>query len=134
VAPASNTVWPWELIAACAVLGMTRKARPDIIGFKQSGRTRLLTQGSYTLYFLLNSVRFERLFATGLTMFGAGPGGSISSAYQGSAGSAMTAGFEQRPGKRKAGLCVESGFACPGLLAIVSVAAACVSMQDAERS
>jgi Glycosyltransferase family 29 (sialyltransferase) len=49
---------------------------PDIIGFKQTGRTRLLTQGSYTLYFLLNSIRFERLFITGFTMFGAGPGGS----------------------------------------------------------
>jgi hypothetical protein len=56
---------------------------PDIIGFKQSGRTRLLTQGSYTLYFLLNSTRFERLFVAGFTMFGAGPGGSIGSAYQG---------------------------------------------------
>jgi Glycosyltransferase family 29 (sialyltransferase) len=49
---------------------------PDIIGFKQTGRTRLLTQGSYTLYLLLNSIRFERLFITGFTMFGAGPGGS----------------------------------------------------------
>jgi Glycosyltransferase family 29 (sialyltransferase) len=49
---------------------------PDIIGFSQSGRTRLLTQGSYTLYFLLNSLRIERLFVTGFTMFGAGPGGS----------------------------------------------------------
>jgi hypothetical protein len=49
---------------------------PDIIGFKQSGRTRLLTQGSYTLYLLLNSIRIERLFVTGFTMFGAGPGGS----------------------------------------------------------
>lgn len=49
---------------------------PDIIGFDQAGRTRLLTQGSYTLYFLLNSLRIERLFLTGFTMFGAGPGGS----------------------------------------------------------
>jgi hypothetical protein len=49
---------------------------PDIIGFDQTGRTRLLTQGSYTLYFLLNSIRIERLFVTGFTMFGAGPGGA----------------------------------------------------------
>jgi hypothetical protein len=49
---------------------------PDIIGFKQTSRTRLLTQGSYALYFLLNSIRFDRLFITGFTMFGAGPGGS----------------------------------------------------------
>jgi hypothetical protein len=49
---------------------------PDIIGFEQADRTRLLTQGSYTLYFLLNSLRIERLFLTGFTMFGAGPGGS----------------------------------------------------------
>jgi Glycosyltransferase family 29 (sialyltransferase) len=49
---------------------------PDIIGFEQSGRTRLLTQGSYALYFLLNSIRIERLFLTGFTMFGAGPGGA----------------------------------------------------------
>jgi hypothetical protein len=49
---------------------------PDIIGFEQADRTRLLTQGSYTLYFLLNSLRIERLFLTGFTMFGTGPGGS----------------------------------------------------------
>ena len=49
---------------------------PDIIGFDQVGRSRLLTQGSYTLYFLLNTLRIERLFLTGFTMFGAGPGGS----------------------------------------------------------
>jgi hypothetical protein len=49
---------------------------PDILGFDQADRTRLLTQGSYTLYFLLNSLRIERLFLTGFTMFGAGPGGS----------------------------------------------------------
>jgi Glycosyltransferase family 29 (sialyltransferase) len=49
---------------------------PDIIGFEQTGRTRLLTHGSYTLYFLLNSIRIERLFVTGFTMFGAGPGGA----------------------------------------------------------
>jgi hypothetical protein len=49
---------------------------PDIIGLDQVGRTRLLTQGSYTLYFLLNSLRIEQLFVTGFTMFGAGPGGS----------------------------------------------------------
>jgi hypothetical protein len=49
---------------------------PDILGYKQTGRTRLLTQGSYALYFLLNSIRIERLFITGFTMFGAGPGGS----------------------------------------------------------
>jgi hypothetical protein len=48
---------------------------PDIIGFDQTGRTRLLTQGSYTLYFLLNTLHIERLFLTGFTMFGAGPGG-----------------------------------------------------------
>jgi hypothetical protein len=49
---------------------------PDIIGYDQTGRTRLLTQGSYTLYFLLNSIRIDRLFVTGFTMFGAGPGGA----------------------------------------------------------
>jgi hypothetical protein len=49
---------------------------PDVIGFEQTGRTRLLTQGSYALYFLLNSIRIERLFLTGFTMFGAGPGGA----------------------------------------------------------
>jgi len=49
---------------------------PDIIGFDQTGRTRLLTHGSYALYFLLTSIRIERLFVTGFTMFGAGPGGS----------------------------------------------------------
>jgi hypothetical protein len=49
---------------------------PDIIGFEQTGRTRLLTQGSYALYFLLSSLPIERLFVTGFTMFGAGPGGS----------------------------------------------------------
>jgi Glycosyltransferase family 29 (sialyltransferase) len=49
---------------------------PDIIGFEQTGRTRLLTQGTYALYFLLNSIRIERLFLTGFTMFGAGPGGA----------------------------------------------------------
>ncbi len=49
---------------------------PDIIGFEQTSRTRLLTHGSYTLYFLLHSIPIERLFLTGFTMFGAGPGGS----------------------------------------------------------
>jgi hypothetical protein len=49
---------------------------PDIIGFEQTGRTRLLTHGSYALYLLLNSISIERLFLTGFTMFGAGPGGS----------------------------------------------------------
>ena len=49
---------------------------PDIIGFDHAGRTRLLTQGSYALYFLLNTLPIERLFLTGFTMFGAGPGGS----------------------------------------------------------
>jgi hypothetical protein len=49
---------------------------PDIIGFEQTGRTRLLTHGSYTLYLLLRSLSIERLFVTGFTMFGAGPGGS----------------------------------------------------------
>jgi hypothetical protein len=49
---------------------------PDIIGFEHAGRTRLLTQGSYALYFLLNTLHIESLFLTGFTMFGAGPGGS----------------------------------------------------------
>lgn len=49
---------------------------PDIIGFDQTSRTRLLTQGSYALYVLLKSLRIEQLFLTGFTMFGAGPGGS----------------------------------------------------------
>ena len=49
---------------------------PDVIGFEQTSRTRLLTHGTYALYFLLNSLPIERLFLTGFTMFGAAPGGS----------------------------------------------------------
>ncbi len=49
---------------------------PDVIGFEQTDRTRLLTHGTYALYFLMNSLPIERLFLTGFTMFGAAPGGS----------------------------------------------------------
>jgi|APTNR8051073442_1049403.scaffolds.fasta_scaffold00732_13 hypothetical protein len=49
---------------------------PDIIGFPQPGRTRLLTQGTYALYFLTSMLTIDKLFITGFTMFGAGPGGS----------------------------------------------------------
>jgi hypothetical protein len=119
----------------CASTSRLCAPAPDIIGFKQSGRTRLLTQGFYTLDFLLNGIRFERLFVTGFDdVRHRSRRIHRLSEYRGSAGGAMTAGFEHRPGKRKAGLCVESGFAGPDLLAIVSIAAACVSVQDAERS
>ena len=49
---------------------------PDIIGFAQQGRTRLLSHGTYALYLLTQILRIERLFVTGFTMFGAGPGGA----------------------------------------------------------
>jgi hypothetical protein len=48
---------------------------PDVIGFEQAGRTRLLTHGTYALYVLLGLLQLERLFVTGFNMFGAGKGG-----------------------------------------------------------
>ena len=49
---------------------------PDIIGFHQAGRTRLLTHGTYTIYVLLKLFDLERLYVTGFNMFGAGDGGA----------------------------------------------------------
>lgn len=49
---------------------------PDIIGFPQQGRTRLLSHGTYAIYLLTQILQLERLFVTGFTMFGTAPGGA----------------------------------------------------------